>query len=212
MLNTNKKDKPKMAEKILCRSCKEEVHKDAKKCPFCRIDTPNPKEHKRYLIRLWSTIIILSLVIFAKCSRPSLKEEFAEEKETIEFKLKERNKGDYDYLLDKCKKYDELDDQSFNAKCDGFKYAPETQKHIKITEQFSVWDGSHINLVSTIKESLHDSSSFEHIHTMYWEKGDIVSIKMSFRANNAFGTPVTSTVIAEAGIDTGNITWMELEE
>jgi len=63
----------------------------------------------------------------------------------------------------------------------------------KIAKQFSLWDGSHKELVRLVKNDLNDAGSFEHIETTYrinkdhTPGQDILFIKMDFRAKNAFG-------------------------
>ncbi|MGX1024972.1 hypothetical protein [Psychroflexus sp. MBR-150] len=74
----------------------------------------------------------------------------------------------------------------------------------KIASQFSIWDGSHRNLVKYIKQNLHDPNSFKHQETIYEDKGDYVLIEMSYRAKNKLGAMVLETVVAKADLK-GNI-------
>lgn len=87
-----------------------------------------------------------------------------------------------------------------------------------ITSQFSVWDGSHRELVSLVKDNMNDPKSFEHVETKYLvlqtqEQVDTVGqgkigdlyIYMKFRGANAFGAIILSEVEALAEYDTNMI-------
>lgn len=63
-----------------------------------------------------------------------------------------------------------------------------------IERQFSAWDGSHSNVERFIKEAMNDPSSYEHVNTMYWDKGDYLIIKTIYRGKNAFGGVVKNFV------------------
>ena len=67
-----------------------------------------------------------------------------------------------------------------------------------ISSQFSAWDGSNIYLVKLVKENLNDPHSFEHVETVYWNKGTYILVKMTYRANNAFGALILQNVTAKA--------------
>jgi hypothetical protein len=63
---------------------------------------------------------------------------------------------------------------------------PETLKEIRkepIQEQFSAWDGSHIGLTKFIKKTMNDPDSYEHVETVYWDKGSHLVVKTTFRKN-----------------------------
>ena len=78
--------------------------------------------------------------------------------------------------------------------------AEEYQKWIE--RQFSVWDGSNRHLVKLVKENLNDPKSFKHAETEYWDKGDHIIVKMSYRAKNAFGGLVLQNVTAKVDYKT----------
>ena len=86
------------------------------------------------------------------------------------------------------------------------KNAPKTPEEIrlaKISNQFSAWDGSHYGMTKLIKNSMHDSSSYEHLHTerWSWDEEDHVFVKTRFRWKNDLGAIVVS--IIEAKFDFG---------
>ena len=71
-----------------------------------------------------------------------------------------------------------------------------------IDSQFSAWDGSNTYLVKLIKENLNDPKSFEHVETVYSDEGTYILVKMTYRANNAFGGLVLQNVTAKADYET----------
>ena len=84
---------------------------------------------------------------------------------------------------------------------------PKTEDDIRnerIEKQFSLWDGSHKNLTTLIKESMNDPDSYKHVETVYWDKGDYLIVRTKFRGKNAFGGVVTNYVTAKIDLD-GNI-------
>lgn len=75
------------------------------------------------------------------------------------------------------------------------------QHEQKVRAQFSGWDGSHRNLVEMVKRQMNDADSFEHVETRYWDQGDHLSLRMTFRGNNAFGAKVINEVAATSDMD-----------
>lgn len=71
-----------------------------------------------------------------------------------------------------------------------------------INSQFSVWDGSNRYLVDLIKENLNDPKSFEHVETVYSDEGTYILVKMTYRANNAFGGLILQNVTAKVDYET----------
>ena len=70
---------------------------------------------------------------------------------------------------------------------------PEEIRKDKIEEQFSAWDGSHKEITELIKASMNDPGSYEHVSTVYWDRGDHLIVKTTYRGTNAFGGVVTNT-------------------
>jgi hypothetical protein len=85
--------------------------------------------------------------------------------------------------------------------------AHKTQEQLRkerIEKNFSAWDGSHRGLTEIIKKSMNDPDSYEHVETIYWDKGDHLIVKTTFRGKNAFGGVVKNWVMAKADLN-GNI-------
>lgn len=65
-----------------------------------------------------------------------------------------------------------------------------------VLAQFSKWDGSHPGLVEMVKSQMNDADSFEHVETRYWDRGDHLFLRMTFRGANVFGAKVLNQVAA----------------
>lgn len=74
----------------------------------------------------------------------------------------------------------------------------------RIESGFSSWDGSHIKLTRVIKDSMNDPKSYKHAETGWWDMGDHLVVKTSFRGKNAFGGTVLNWVKAKCDLD-GNV-------
>lgn len=73
-----------------------------------------------------------------------------------------------------------------------------------ISKGFSSWDGSHRELTKVIKESMNDPKSYDHVETNYWDMGDHLVVRTTFRGKNAFGGVVKNSVRAKTDLD-GNV-------
>jgi len=71
----------------------------------------------------------------------------------------------------------------------------------QIEEQFSAWDGSHRNLERVIKKAMNDPDSYEHDETVYWDRGDHLVVKTTYRGKNAFGGVVRNFVKAKVSLN-----------
>lgn len=80
------------------------------------------------------------------------------------------------------------------------KIAAEARKK-RIEQQFSAWDGSHNNLERVIKKAMNDPDSYEHDETVYWDMGDHLVVKTTYRGKNAFGGVVRNFVKAKVSLD-----------
>jgi len=74
----------------------------------------------------------------------------------------------------------------------------------RIETNFSGWDGSHRGLTKVIKASMNNPKSYEHVETVYWDRGDHLIVQTTFRGTNAFGGVVTNWVKAKVDLD-GNV-------
>jgi len=70
-----------------------------------------------------------------------------------------------------------------------------------IQKLFSAWDGSHRGLEKIIKDAMNDPDSYKHVETVYWDMGDHLVVRTTYRGKNAFGGVVKNWVKAKIGLD-----------
>ncbi len=70
----------------------------------------------------------------------------------------------------------------------------------QIESLFSPWDGSHRALEKLIIANLNDPDSYEHDETVYWDQGEYLTVKTSYRARNGFGGMVRGYVKAKVSM------------
>ena len=78
-----------------------------------------------------------------------------------------------------------------------------SQRRELIERQFG-WKGQHRNLEDAIKESMNDPDSYEHVRTVWNDKGSYILIQTTIRGTNAFGAKIIKTYTAKADIN-GNV-------
>lgn len=78
------------------------------------------------------------------------------------------------------------------------------EKKKRIEKGFSAWDGSHRQLERFIKEAMNDPDSYSHVETVFWDRGDHLVVRTTYRGKNAFGGVVKEWVKAKADLD-GNL-------
>lgn len=74
----------------------------------------------------------------------------------------------------------------------------------KIEKSFSPWSGAHNGLERLIKKGMNDPDSYDHVKTIYYDRGETLLVKTTFRGTNAFGAKVIGSVTAEVDLD-GNV-------
>ncbi|MFV0575976.1 MAG: hypothetical protein ACK5NC_11280 [Vibrio sp.] len=104
--------------------------------------------------------------------------------------------------------YEELselhpDNKQFSDKAKSYKEKADRQS--MISEHFSRYSGDYIPLAAFIQQRMNDPDSYEHVNTVYWDKGDHLIVETTFRGKNKFGAKAISTITAQATLD-GNIT------
>ena len=48
---------------------------------------------------------------------------------------------------------------------------------------------------------MHNPKSYEHVQTVYWDKGDYLIVKTDFRGANAFGGIVLNSISAQVSLE-----------
>lgn len=74
---------------------------------------------------------------------------------------------------------------------------------------FSQWDGSLPALVAVVERSMHNPKSFEHVETAFWDMGEHLVVRMTYRGTNTFGGVVTNWVKAKVTLQGEVIDIME---
>ena len=80
----------------------------------------------------------------------------------------------------------------------------------KIEKQFSVWDGSHVRVSRSIKKSMNDPESFDHVNTVYVDKGSFLVIETTFRGKNGFNATVLGKATAKVDLE-GNVLALNID-
>lgn len=75
-----------------------------------------------------------------------------------------------------------------------------TNRLESIKKQFSYWDGAHTLLERSIKSSMADPKSYDHIETKWLDKDDHILVTTRFRERNSFGGMEIKTVEAKITI------------
>ena len=86
----------------------------------------------------------------------------------------------------------------------GYLGKKEATREERLEKGFSGWDGSHRGLTEFIKDSMNDPGSYEHVETVYWDMGNHLVVRTTFRGKNAFGGVVSNWVKAKTDLD-GNV-------
>lgn len=81
---------------------------------------------------------------------------------------------------------------------------PEEIREEKFKRAFSAWDGSHRELTQVIKGAMNDPKTYEHVKTVYFDKGDFFIVTTEFRGANKFGGVVLDSVSAKVDLE-GNL-------
>jgi len=82
-----------------------------------------------------------------------------------------------------------------------FKKEGRESRKEKIEKQFSAVDGSHRNLTKYIKDTMNDPESYEHVKTVYQDKGDYLIVSTTYKGKNLFGGSVKNTIKAKVSLD-----------
>ena len=86
----------------------------------------------------------------------------------------------------------------------GYLGKKEATREERLKKGFSSWDGSHRGLTESIKDSMNDPGSYEHVETVYWDMGNHLVVRTTFRGKNAFGGVVSNWMKAKTDLD-GNV-------
>lgn len=190
-----------------CKECGAAISKKAKVCPGC--GGPCKKEtsmHTWLLVIIIGTVLVVVMSDKSPPAAPAAPVVLtAEQKLAREAALVAELKGipasDYSGNLER---YSELlvlapDNKRYAGKV--AHYMAVKDRQARIDYQFDWGDGgSHKNLRAHIVKNLKDPGSFEHIESIYNDKGDYIVVQMTYRARNSFGGFAVEAVKARCTI------------
>jgi hypothetical protein len=97
--------------------------------------------------------------------------------------------------------FSEQESKRIAAEQEAARKAAEAEARKKRIEACFRPDGSHRSLSAQVKEAMKNPASYEHVKTVYVDKGDYVLVKMTYRGTNSFNAVVTNAVVAKTGLD-----------
>jgi hypothetical protein len=78
---------------------------------------------------------------------------------------------------------------------------PKSERQLQIDRQFSIYDGSHVKLVKTIKAQMDDPQSFKHIKTVHWDHDDYLIVRTVYSGKNVFRKRMKYLMKAKVSLD-----------
>lgn len=199
-----------MAELKKCPYCSEEILADAKKCRYCgSILYPEKRDG-------WITVLkyLVPLLAISYCINLVEKDSTTGQSPMVEAKNNFLSAIRHipSYSIDKDSLQNIFDTLNLDDKLNLInKITADFSEEIiegrkaetkakSIQNQFSSWNGAHINLERTIKTSMNDPKSFEHIESSYIDQGDYILVQTRFRGTNAFSAKVINVVKAKVDL------------
>lgn len=205
-----------MAKLVKCKACGADVSKKAKQCPQCAEPVGRTQFKLSHLIILlafgaymYSLLNPVPDVVKVAPSLPTTKEAVAAKTKKLLKELKAIPVSDFEENL---KRYEVLarmhrSDKKYAEKVAFYKKKQERQKTIE--SQFSGWDGEHRRLSKHIEKNLKNPDSYEHVKTLYVDKGDHLLLETTYRGTNSFGAIVTNKAYAKSSIDGSQLTLIQ---
>lgn len=192
---------------VKCNDCGKEISKKAKACPDC--GSP-PKKKTSLLTWLVALCLLYGFVNgFTQYGSnsppppqvPETKEEKEARMERLISELKSIPKEDYENNLNRYKQLSQIQPENKHYIEKVKYYTEKLGRYNSIKKQFSSWDGSHRNLEQSIKNSMNDPDSYEHVETKYIDKGSHLVVVTTFRGRNSFGGKVINKVTAKVDLN-----------
>lgn len=202
-----------MGKLIKCKACGADVSKKAKQCPQCAEPMGRTQFKLSHLIVLlafgaymYSLLNPVPEVVKVAPSLPTTKEAVAAKTKTLLNELKAIPVSDFKENL---KRYEVLarmhrSEEKYSEKVAFYKKKQERQETIE--GQFSGWNGEHRSLSRHIEKNLKNPDSYEHVKTLYVDKGDHLLLETTYRGTNSFGAIVTNKAYAKVGLDGAGLT------
>lgn len=196
-----------MTKLVKCKACGTEVSSKASACPQCA--NPMKKSFKlgHTLVLLLFGLFMYSLLFPTQKPTPKAepvpvtKEDIARKTDQLLAELKSIPVSEYSENL---KRYETLvkmhpGNKTYSDKTQFYK--TKLDRLDTIEKQFSAWNGEHKGFAKYIKTNLKNPDSYDHVKTVYVDKGDHILIETTYRASNSFGAIITEQAYAKSSIN-----------
>ena len=206
-----------MAKLIKCKSCGASISKKAKACPQCA-------EPAKKSIGLGGLLVLVVFSVFiygllnptpqtAKKAQqlPTTKEDVAKKTEQLLTELKTIPASQYSENYERYVQLSSMHPQEQKYKDKVIHYKGKIDRVKTIEKQFSGWDGSHTEFSKYLKNRLKNPDSYDHVKTLYVDKGDHILIETTYRATNSFNAVTTGKGYAKANIDGSSLEIISIE-
>mgnify|MGYP000235112232 CR=1 FL=1 len=200
-----------MAKLIKCKACGASISKNAKACPQCAEPIPKSVGVGGLLVLLVFGLFMYNLInpekpANTKPALPTAKAEIETKTKQLVTELKTIPASEVEKNQDRYAQLVKMNPGNEKFKLKLALYDQKLKRQKTIEDQFSGWSGSHIQLEKHIRKSLKNPDSYDHVKTVYYDKGNHIIIKTTYRGTNSFGAIVTNSAMAKASIDGSDIT------
>lgn len=196
-----------------CKECDKEVSMSAEICPHCGIKDPTTPFGVKIFTFVLFFIFIVWMLVQCTADEPVIELTKEEITKNINYFNANRSKimlsidksfssKKYKDVIDKSEKYITSNDEELKQVYSKAKKAIKRKE--KIEESFSQWDGSHRGLERHILKSMNDPDSYKHMETNYWDRGNHLRVRTTYRGKNLFGGMVINWILAKVDIN-GNV-------
>jgi len=194
-----------MAKLNTCKDCKNQISKQANKCPQC--GAPQTKQTTKLILLLIVLVVGFSIIKTPDANRstptstPVVKETKIQKEQRLVSELKSIPAQNFKENQERYAQLNKMLPSNKKYKTKLAHYDSKIKRQGKIESQFSKWDGSHYSVEKYIKNNLKDPDSYDHVKTAFADKGDHIIIETTYRAKNSFNATTTGRVLARASID-----------
>lgn len=209
-----------MAKLKRCKDCGSEVSKKAEKCPQCGA----PLKRKPLgcgalililmVIGIWVSVYDNNFGSKSPAGKAAIEAQSIpsslEGKKALETRLLAELKTipvkEFDKNLERYKKLIRMFPDNVKYQQKVKYYSDKVDRRKLIERQFSSWNGSHKTLEDYIRKNLKNPDSYDHVETLYVDKGDHILLETTYRATNSFNAIVTEKVYAKSTLDGSQVT------
>lgn len=83
--------------------------------------------------------------------------------------------------------------------------SPIERREAEISGLLSAPGGASPALIKYVRNRMNDPESFQHVQTLYVDRGEYLQVSMKYRGKNAFGGTVTESVQAKVWFPDGRV-------